>query len=62
MKAKSTKKTLKAAGAALGVAAVLVLPTGCATVGGAGGSGLIGGTGGGAGTGGGIGSILGGIL
>ncbi|CAG6851575.1 hypothetical protein PICSAR240_01337 [Mycobacterium avium subsp. paratuberculosis] len=31
MKAKSTKKTLKAAVAAVGVAAVLVLPTGCAT-------------------------------
>lgn len=31
MKAMSTKKTLKAAAAALGVVAVLVLPTGCAT-------------------------------
>jgi len=62
MKAKSTKKTVKAAVAAVGLAAVLVLPTGCATMGGAGGSGLIGGTGGGAGTGGGIGSVIGGLL
>jgi hypothetical protein len=58
MKAKRTKKTLKAAAAALGVAAVLALP-GCATVGGAGGSGLIGGAGGGGTTVGGIVGSLG---
>lgn len=55
MKAKSTKKTLKVAVAAAGLAAVLTLP-GCATVGGAGGSGLIGGAGGGGTT---IGGVLG---
>jgi hypothetical protein len=55
MKAKSTMKTLKAAAAAAGVAAVLVLPTGCASSA-AGSGGLIGGA-----TGGGVGGIIGGI-
>lgn len=49
MKAKGTKKTLKAVAAAVGVAAVLFVPTGCTlTVA--------------PGTGGGSGGILGGIL
>ena len=30
MKAKSTKKTIKAAAAAVGLAAMLLIPTGCA--------------------------------
>jgi hypothetical protein len=54
MKTNNTKKTLKAAIAALGLAAVLSVP-GCATaMGGGGGGGLTGGTGGG--------GLLGGIL
>ncbi|WP_156753051.1 hypothetical protein [Mycobacterium sp. 1245801.1] len=44
MKAKSTKKTLKAAVAALGVIGAMVLPAGCATTA-AGGDGVIGGSG-----------------
>lgn len=44
MKAKSTKKTLKAAIAALGVIGAMVLPAGCATTA-AGGDGVIGGSG-----------------
>ncbi|WP_169926069.1 hypothetical protein [Mycobacterium arosiense] len=44
MKAKNTKKTLKVAVAALGAAAVMVLPAGCATTA-AGGDGVIGGSG-----------------
>ncbi|WP_082968337.1 hypothetical protein [Mycobacterium scrofulaceum] len=55
MKAKSTMKTLKSVAAATGVAAVLLLPTGCASAA-AGSGGLIGGA-----TGGGVGGIVGGI-
>lgn len=44
MKAESTKKTLKVAVAAVGLAATLTLPTGCATSAATGGTGL--GTGG----------------
>jgi len=47
MKAKGTHKTLKVAVAAIGLAATLLMPTGCATAaGGGGGGGLTGGTGG----------------
>lgn len=53
MKAKSTMKTLKTVAAATGVAAVLLLPTGCASAA-AGSGGLLGGT-----VGGGSGGILG---
>ena len=54
MKARNTKKTLKAVAAAAGVIAVLVVPTGCASAG-AGSGGLLN-------TGGSSGGILGGIL
>jgi hypothetical protein len=47
MKSKRTKKTLKAAAAALGVATLVVLPTGCASS--AAGSGGLVNTGGGSG-------------
>jgi hypothetical protein len=57
MKSQSTKKTLKASAAALGVAAMLILPTGCSTAaGGAGGGGLVGGSSGGL-----LGGIIGGL-
>ncbi|BAX91637.1 hypothetical protein [Mycobacterium shigaense] len=52
-----TKKTLKTAAAAVGVAAMVLLPTGCATAaGGAGGGGVIGGS-----SGGGLGGVLGAV-
>jgi hypothetical protein len=54
-----TKKTLKTAAAAVGVAAMVLLPTGCAEAAGTGGGGLV--TVGG-GTGGGILGTVGGIL
>ncbi|CDO87698.1 hypothetical protein BN973_02054 [Mycobacterium triplex] len=58
MKSQSTKKTLKASAAALGVAAMLILPTGCSTAaGGAGGGGVLGGS-----SGGGLLGTVGGIL
>ncbi len=48
MKEKSTRKTLKVAAATVGVATMVLLPTGCATAaGGAGGGGVIGGSSGG---------------
>jgi uncharacterized membrane protein len=46
MKVKSAKKTLKSATVAVGLAAVLLIPTGCASSA-AGSGGLIGGTSGG---------------
>jgi len=57
MKGKNGKKTLKTVLAATGVAAMVLLPTGCASaVGGAGGGGVIGGS-----SGGGLGGILGAV-
>ncbi|SPM37768.1 Mycobacterium rhizamassiliense ORFan [Mycobacterium rhizamassiliense] len=55
-----TKKTLKNTAAAIGVAAMVLLPTGCASAaGGAGGGGLIGGSSGGGGLGGVVGAVTG---
>jgi hypothetical protein len=52
-----TKKTLKTTAAAVGVAAMVLLPTGCASAaGGAGGGGVIGGSSGGA-----LGGVLGAV-
>jgi hypothetical protein len=57
MKGQHGKKTLKTVLAATGVAAMVLLPTGCASAaGGAGGGGVIGGS-----SGGGLGGVLGAV-